>query len=173
MDDDVTPNILSEPMPEYFDTEKNEKIIPDETFVLVGYCKNNLNIDWYKKEGKYNFRMDDDKGSLSLENNVVNAKYLLLRESGKDTANRVFKIKSKGPKVYKGTSLVGYKTSDLKDYYLVIEIEKEESDDFNGASFNFKDLEKYKEIKSKNNHVTAAGIPFAVTLTELMKEKVK
>ena len=166
-------NILNEPMPEYLDLSKNEKLIPDETFVLVGYCNNNLNIDWYKKEGKYNFRMDDDKGSLSLENNVVNAKYLLLRESGKDTASRVFKIKSKGPKVYKGTSLIGYKTSDLKDYYLVIEIEKEESNDFNGASFNFKDLEKYKEIKAKNNHVTAAGIPFAVTLTELMKEKVK
>ena len=166
-------NILNEPMPEYLDTAKKEKLIPNETFVLVGYCKNNLNIDWYKKEGKYNFRMDDDKGSLSLENNVVNAKYLLLRESGKDTANKVFKIKSKGPKVYKGTSFVGYKTSDLKDYYLVIEIEKEESNDFNGASFNFKELDKYKEIKSKNNHVTAAGIPFAVTLTELMKEKVK
>ena len=117
--------------------------------------------------------MDDDKGSLSLEYSIVNAKYLLIRESGKDIANRVFKIKSKGPKVYKGTSLVGYKTSDLKDYYLVIEIEKEESNDFKGASFNFKNLEKYKEIKSKNNHVTAAGIPFAVTLTELMKEKVK
>jgi len=155
------------------DSAKTEKLIPDETFVLVGYCKNNSNIDWYKKEGKYNFRMDDDKGSLSLENNVVNSKYLLLRESGKDTANRIFKIKSKGPKVYKGTNLVGYKTSDLKDYYLVIEIEKEESEDFNGANFNFKELEKYKEIKSKNNHVTAAGIPFAVTLTELMKVKVK
>ncbi len=166
-------NVLNEPMPEYLDSSKKEKLIPDETFVLVGYCKNNLNIDWYKKEGKYNFRMDDDKGSLSLENNVVNAKYLLLRESGKATANRVFKIKSKGPKVYKGTSLIGYKTSDLKDFYLVIEIEKEESNDFNGASFNFKDLEKYKEIKAKNTHVTAAGIPFAVTLTELMKEKVK
>jgi hypothetical protein len=166
-------NILNEPMPEYLDLAKNEKLIPDETFVLIGYCKNNLNIDWYKKEGKYNFRMDDDKGSLSLENNVVNAKYLLLRESGKETANRIFKIKSKGPKVHKGTSLIGYKTSDLKDYYLVIEIENEESNDFNGASFNFKDLEKYKEIKSKNNPVTAAGIPFAVTLTQLMKEKVK
>jgi hypothetical protein len=162
-------------MPEYFDTEKNEKIIPDETFVLVGYCRNNLNIDWYKKEGKYNFRMDDDKGSLSLENNVVNAKYLLLRESGKDTANIVFKIKSKGPKVVQGTLLPkGYITDNLKPYYLVIEIEKSESTDFNGASFNFKKLDKYIEIRSKNNNnVTAAGIPFAVTLTELMKEKVK
>ena len=174
LDDGITPNILSELMPEYFDNEKNEKLIPDETFVLVGYCKNNLNIDWYKKEGKYNFRMDDDKGSLSLENNVVNAKYLLLRESGKDTANRVFKIKSKGPKVVQGTLLPkGYKTNNLKPYYLVIEIEKSESADFNGASFNFKNLDKYEEIKSKNNHVTAAEIPFAVTLTELMRVKVK
>ena len=43
----------------------------------------------------------------------------------------------------------------------------------NTASFNFKELEKYKEIKAHNNPVTAAGIPFAVTLTELLKEKVK
>jgi hypothetical protein len=173
LDDDVTPNILSDPMPEYFDTEKNEKIIPDETFILVGYCENIENIEWYKNKGKYNFRMDDEEGSLSLENNVVNAKYLLLRESGNDTANRVFKIKGKGPKVYNGTSLDGYITSHLKDYYLVIDIENEESNDFKGASFNFKDLEQYKEIESKNNHETAVGIPFAVTITELMKAKVK
>lgn len=175
LDDNVTPNILSEKIPEYLDLAKKEKLIPEETFVLVGYCKNNLNIDWYKKEGKYNFRMDDDKGSLSLENNVVNAKYLLLRESGKDIANRVFKIKSKGPKVIQGSVLEkkGYKSDKIKPYYLVIEIEKEESTDFNAASFNFKELGKYKEIKSNNNHVTAAGIPFAITLTELMKVKLK
>ena len=167
-------NILNESMPEYLDSAKKEKLIPDETFVLVGYCRNNSNIKWYKKEGKYNFRMDDDKGSLSLETNVVNAKYLLLREPGKDTANKIFKLKSKGPKVIQGKLLPdGYITKKLKDYYLVIDIEKEESIDFNGASFNFKELEKYKTIKSKNNHVTAAGIPFAVTVTELMKTKLK
>ena len=167
-------NILNESMPEYLDSAKKEKLIPDETFVLVGYCRNISNIKWYKKEGKYNFRMDDDKGSLSLETNVVNAKYLLLRESGKDTANKIFKLKSKGPKVIQGKLLPdGYITKKLKDYYLVIDIEKEESTDFNGASFNFKELEKYKNIKSKNNHVTAAGIPFAVTMTELMKAKVR
>ena len=55
----------------------------------------------------------------------------------------------------------------------MVDIEKEESKDFNGASFNFKDLEKYKNIKSKNIHVTAAGIPFVVTVTELMNTKVK
>ncbi len=166
-------NILNEPMPEYLDSRKKEKLIPDETFVLVGYCKNKLNIDWYKKEGKYNFRMDDDKGSLSLENTVVNAKYLLLRESGKETASRIFKIKSKGPKVVQGSILEksGYMSDKIKDYYLVIDIENEENNDFNGASFNFKELEKYKKIPEDKYKKPA--IPFAVTLTELMKVKVK
>ena len=167
-------NILNESMPEYLDSAKKEKLIPDETFVLVGCCRNNLNIKWYKKEGKYNFRMDDGRGSLILETNVVNAKYLLLRELGKDTANKIFKLKSKGPRVIQGKLLPdGYKTKKLRDYYLVIDIEKEESTDFNEASFNFKELEKYKNIKSKNNDGIAAGIPFAVTVTELMKTKVK
>mgnify|MGYP007077669312 CR=1 FL=1 len=78
-----------------------------------------MNIIWYKKEGKYNFRMDDDKGSLTLENSVVNAKYLLIRESGNSTSSRIFKIISDGPKVYKGTSLNGYKSNNLKDYYQI------------------------------------------------------
>lgn len=161
---------LNEPMPEYV---SGVKLIPNETFVLVGYCSDLSNIDWYKQEGKYNFRMDDEKGSLILENSVVNAKYLLLREKGNQTANKVFKIISKGPKVYKGESLKGYKSKNLKDFYLVIEIENQESLDFNNASFNFQELNKFKHIQSKYIPIIAAGIPFSVTLTELMKVKVK
>ena len=118
--------------------------------------------------------MDDDNGSLSLEHNVVNAKYLLLRESGKSTASKIFKIKSKGPKVTQGNILEkqGYLSDKIKDYYLVIEIEKNVSNDFNSASFNFKELEKYKTIQNKvTNKRIAAGLPFAITLTELMKVK--
>lgn len=54
---------------------------------------------------------------------------------------------------------------------MVIDIENEENNDFNGASFNFKELEKYKEIPEDKYKKPA--IPFAVTLTELMKVKVK
>jgi hypothetical protein len=166
-------NVLNEPMPEYLDEAKQEKLIPDETFVLVGYCKDSKNIDWYKTNGIYNFRMDDD-GYLILENNLVNAKYLLIRESGVNSANKIFKIKSKGPKVIQGNKLPkGYKTSNLKPFYLLIDIEKEESFDFDGASFNFKELEKYKIIQNEvSDKYKAAGIPFAVTLTELMKVKI-
>jgi predicted component of viral defense system (DUF524 family) len=175
LDDNVTPNILNEPLPEYFDSTRSIKIIPDETHVLVGYCKDLDNLKWYEREGIYNFRMDDDNGSLALTNQVVNAKYLLVREAGNNLANKIYKITSNGPKVLKGSSLLdlGYKTDKPKDYYLVIEIENESSKDFNSAQFNFTDLEEYKKIKNKYNPYTAAGIPFTITLTELMKTKVK
>lgn len=167
-------NVLNEPMPEYLDSSKKEKLIPDETFVLVGYCREKSNIEgFYKKHGLYNFRMDDDEGSLVLEDNVVNAKYLLLRESRKDTANRIYKIKSKGPKVIRGSVIEkkGYKSDKLKDYYLVIEIENEECKDFGIADYNFKELARYKEIPE--NIYKKPATPFSVSLTELMKVKVK
>ncbi len=175
LDDDITPNILNEPIPEYFDSIRAEKIIPDETFVLVGYCKDSENMEWYKKNGIYNFRMDDDNGSLSLTNQVVNAKYLLIREAGNKLAGNIYKIKSNGPKVLTAASILnlGYKTDKPKDYYLVIEIENELSKDFGVAQFNFTELDEYKKIKVKHNAYTAAGMPFTITLTELMKTKVK
>jgi hypothetical protein len=170
-------NILNEPMPEYLDLARKEKLIPDETYILVGYCRDKQNIEgFYKKHGLYNFRMDDDYGSIELNNEIVNAKYLLLRVHGEENANKIFKIKSKGPKVMQGQKLFdrGYKSDKLKDYYLTIEIEKEESRDFNFSSFNFKNLKKHKEILEKNpNSRKAKGKPFAVTITELMKEKIK
>ena len=175
LEDALTPNILNEPMPEYFDSKRTEKIIPDETFILVGYCRNSVNLDWYKKKGLYNLRMDDDSGSLSLTSQVVNSKYLLIREPGNNLANKIFKKISNGPKVLTGSNLLnlGYKSSNLKDYYLVVEIEKDLCNDFNSSQFDFTKLEEYKSIKSKYNPYTAAGFPFVVTLTELMKVKLK
>lgn len=169
-------NILNDPMPEYLDAAKMEKLIPSETFVLVGYCKNKQNIDWYKKEGIYNFRMDDGAGSLILENKIVNAKYLLLIEPGKDNADKIFKIKSKGPKVIQGSILEkrGYRSNNIKPYYLVIDIENEESKDFNGAVFNFRQLDEYIKIQESNrNKRIAPGVPFAISVKDIMKVKVK
>jgi predicted component of viral defense system (DUF524 family) len=175
LDDTLTPNILNEPIPEYFDSKRTEKIIPDETYVLVGYCRNIENLNWYQKQGLYNFRMDDDSGSLSLTSGVVNSKYLLIREAGNNLATKIFKIVSNGPKVLTGNHLVnlGYKSSNLKDYYLVIEIERELCKDFNYAQFDFTKLDEYVSIKSKYNPYTAAGYPFVVSLTQLMKVKLK
>lgn len=162
------PNVISEPIPEYF---HGEKIIPDETYVLVGFSKTNERLNWYRDNKLYNFRMDDDKGSLIFTDEVVNAKFLLLRESGKSQASHIFRIKP-GVRVFSKQKLEDLGLSELtKNNYLVYEIEVDDIKEFKDASWNFKELEQYqKTIKGKNIR-TAAGIPFVTTLSKLMNKK--
>lgn len=56
-------NILHEHIPEFL---QGIKLIPDETFVLVGYCKDLVNIDWYKK-----------KENIILEWTTIRGRYIL------------------------------------------------------------------------------------------------
>ncbi len=166
---------LHEALPETYGT--NRGLLPDETFVLVGYSTTPERFKWYEENRKYIFRMDESKGSLELSNDVVNAKYLLLRKSGKDEASDFFKIKSKGPKVYSVHQLdkINYPLSkNPKEYYLVIEIEKVKDKEFEEVSWKFKELTKYKSIlDSESNPYTKVGLPFTVSLTELMKVVVR
>ena len=158
-------NIINEPIPEYIN---GEKLIPDETYVLVGYSTSKERLDWFLKENKYIFRMDGHSGSLELNNEVVNAKYLLLRENGKSkTASKLFKIKSKGPEVYSSSKLkdMGYPESKVpKEYYLSINIELiEEEHSLYSLDWRFKDLKE----KIRNPY-KFAGTPFTTSLTKLM-----
>src|SRR5690606_3262064 len=95
-----------------------------QTYVLVGYAKTQQHLEWYVSKGLYNFRMNDNVGSLEFTPEVVHAKYLLLRESGKEKASKLFKIISKRPKVYSKSQLMslGYANPSQPDY-LVVSIE--------------------------------------------------
>jgi hypothetical protein len=94
--------------------------------------------------------MNEEIGSLELTNEVVNAKYLLLRRNGNDTASDLYKITSKGPKVYskeyfKKNNYPLYKKP--KDYYLKIDIEKVEKMNLKIQQLilkNWIDILKYK-----------------------------
>ena len=167
-------NILHEPIPEYLN---GKKLIPDDTFVLVGYATTNERFNWYEENGKYIFRMDEEMGSLELNNEVVNAKYLLLRRSGEATASDLYEIKSRGPKVFSTLHLnkLNYPPSKKpKDYYLAIEIEKVTAPEFQNVSWDFKELEEYKKIQETiKNPYSKVGMPFTVSLTKLMNKKLK
>lgn len=149
----------------------NRHFFPDETFVLVGFSTKPERFNWFENKGKYVFRMDEEKGSLELTNEVVNARYLLIRKSGNITATDLYEITSKGPKVYSKVQLekLDYPLSkNPKDYYLVIEIKK--TVEFGNRNWKFKELEKYKEIfQIEKNPRIAAGIPFTLSLTQLMQ----
>jgi hypothetical protein len=156
-------NNLHEPIPEYLD---NEKLIPDETFVLIGYYKSDDQYNWIKSNNLYNFRMGTGNGSLMLDKETVDAKYLLLHGKGENFSNELWKIKSKGPKVYSKNNLVdkGY-INPSSDHYLIIEIEKVDLNDFGNATWNFKNLDNYKKGR-------ASSLPFTCSLTELMKNTI-
>ncbi|QCX40043.1 DUF2357 domain-containing protein [Aureibaculum algae] len=166
-----TPNVIKEPIPEYID---GEKLIPDEIYVLVGFSKNNKRLKWYHNNSKYNFRMNDEKGTLLFSPKVVNAKFLLLRENGKAQASILYKLKE-GIRVYSKEYLQELDHPDAKkDHYLVYEFEQD-SDDlrvFKNLKWNFKELDEYKKIVEGKNIRSASGEPFSVTLTELMNVKI-
>lgn len=162
---------VNDALPETYGENRN--LIPDDTYVLIGYCKSEKHFKWYLDNGIYNFRMNDDSGSLVLDDKTVNAKYLLLRRNGK--AVDVFRVLSRGPKVFSKCKLeaMGYPNPGESEY-LVVEIEKITTNELGESGWDYKNLGRYKQLEEvEKNPYKLAGIPFSVTLTELMKTKTK
>lgn len=158
-------NIINEALPEPYND--NRGLIPDETYVLVGYYNTAEQYEWIKRNNRYNFRMGTGSGSLILNSETVNARYLLLHTSGDVASGDLWKIVSEGPKVYSKEDLIkkGY-PSPSQDHYLVIEIEKATESEFQDVQWNFKQLKNYATGR-------ASAIPFTTSLSELMKCKMK
>lgn len=160
-------NILNEPMPEYFDTEKKEKIIPDETFVLVGYYKSKEHLDWILNSNFYNFRTGLDKGSLPIGPKEVSSKYLVLHGPSETKTDKIYKLKNVGPKIFSKQNLIDkkYPTIPSEDLYLIFEIECDVSDEFNCVTFDLNKLPEYSSFRNSPK-------PITISLIELMKAKV-
>ncbi|MBC6491385.1 DUF2357 domain-containing protein [Flavihumibacter stibioxidans] len=158
-------NIINEPLPEPFNT--NRDLIPDETFILVGYYKSTEQFSWITRNRLYNFRIGSAAGSLILDKETVSSKYLLLHTTGNKVSGELWKIVSIGPKVYSKDDLIkkGY-PSPSQDNYLVIQLEPVTDPEFDNASWNFRNLKNYSIAR-------ASAYPFTTSLTELMKNKIR
>ena len=112
--------------------------------------------------------MDTGPGSLELDQETVGSRYLLLHTKGDPSSGELWKIKSKGPKVWSRETMIekGYPNPNPQDYYLIIEIEPITDPEFKGIQWDFKRLKNYK---SGN----ASAFPFTTSLSELMKHKIK
>lgn len=161
-------NVVKEPLPEPYNT--NRDLIPDDTFVLVGFYNLKEQYDWIQRTGLYNFRMGSGAGSLILDKETVSSKYLLLHTSGDTDSGDLWKIVSRGPKVYSKVDMErkGYPrpTEEMQDNYLVIEIELVTDAEFENVSWDFKKLGNYSTGR-------ASAFPFTTSLTELMKNKIR
>ena len=158
-------NEINESLPEPYGS--NRLLIPDETFVLVGYYKNEEQLKWMLKSNLYNTRIGSGNGSLRLRPAEANAQYLLLHTSSETKTDRLFKIIEKGPRVFSKENLLrkGY-PNPSQDFYLVFEIEAISSTDFQKMCWDITRLAGYMPNR-------ASAYPFAVSMTELMKTLVR
>jgi len=152
---------VDEPLPEPFNL--NRSLIPDDTFVLVGFYKSDSHYDWINKNGLYNFRFNSERGSLKIDNESINAKYLLLHTHNDQTSGELYSIISDGFEFYTKEKLLETQYPNPgQPQYLIVKIERVTDVEFNNVSFDFKKLKNYK-----SNFKSA--FPFTASLTELMK----
>ena len=153
-------DILKEPIPEYID---EKKLIPSETFVLVGYYKDETHLSWIIEKELYNVRYGD---KYALSRDEIGANYLLLYSKDQTQTNLFFKLKNNGAKVYTKSELkkdLKYKTTPSKDLYLVYQLEKEIEKEFKDLRIDLSKLDGLGENKR----------PVAISLEKLMWYKVK
>jgi len=162
---DINSSDLDEALPEPYGS--NRGLIPDETFVLVGYYRKE-NWGWIVKSGLYNARAESTRGSLRLGPGEAGAKYLLLHSENELLTGRILKIIETGPRVYSKQALIdtGYPSEPSQDYYLVYSVKEMDEVQFVNMSWDITKLKGYKGGRG-------SALPFSVTLTELMKSKIK
>jgi predicted component of viral defense system (DUF524 family) len=156
---------VRESLPETYG--KNRGLIPDETFVIIGFYKNTEQLTWITKNKLYNFRTGTDSGSLPLGARQANAKYLLLHGPGETISGRLFKLEDAGPRIFSKQDMVKKHYPNPKGkLYLIYRIDLNVETEFKNQQWNITKLEGYKPKR-------ASGVPFVVSLSELMKALAK
>jgi hypothetical protein len=153
LDDDI----LNQSLPEYI---SNKKLIPSEIFVLIGYYKDDIHLNWIKNAGFYNVRYGE---RYSLSANEIGVQYLLLYSKDQTESSLFFKLKNNGAKVYTKSELknnLKYKTTPSQELYLVYQLEEECEREFSGLNIDL----------SKLNGLGANKRPIAISLEKLLKK---
>ena len=96
-------SMVMESMPE--PVGDNRDFLPGEETVIVAFYKDERHLNWILENHQYNMRAGFDKGSLSLENDIINARYILLYNDRE--ATHLIRRKKEGPKVYTRSQLIG------------------------------------------------------------------
>ena len=107
---------------------ENRDFLPDETWVVMGYVKDERQLEWIRKTGLYNFRTGTHNGSIRLNRNLVSSRYLLMHAHGKSI--QFVRLADEGPRVFRRSDLLrlGYPPSEDEekkkdDIYIVYRLE--------------------------------------------------
>ena len=160
---------VQEQMPE--PAGENRDFLPDETWVVMGYVKDEKQLEWIRKTGLYNFRTGTQNGSVRLSRNLVSSRYLLLHAHGKSL--EFVRLADEGPRVFRRSDLLrmGYPHSEDEekkkdDIYIVYRLEPERTEP-EWAQYKW----NISEVSSKKGNQRA--VPEPVKLSDLMKKVIK
>lgn len=149
----------------------NRDFLPDETWVVLGYVKNDKQLEWIRKTGLYNFRTGTQNGSVRLSRNLVSSRYILLHAHGKSL--ELIRLADEGPRVFRRSDLLrmGYPPSEDEekkkdDIYIVYRLEHERTEP-EWAQYDW----NISEVSSKKGNQRA--VPEPVKLSDLMKKVIK
>jgi len=157
---------LNEPLPEPYG--ENRSLLPDRTYVLVGYYRNEDHLKWILNSGLYNARAGSQRGSLRLRRGEAEAKFLLLHTNGELESNKLYQITKEGPQIFSNADLLkkGYYKKPGQDYYLVYSVGDLKFEELKDLRFDVRKLNGFKSGR-------ASAIPFSTNLTDLIKAKVQ
>lgn len=156
---------VKEPLPETFG--ENRSLIPDESFVLVGFYKNEDHFEWIKTNGLYNARAGSIRGSLRLSRGETEATFILLHSDNELETDKLFEVKKTGPRVLSKEDLLskGYPGTRDDQYYLVYDVKPNNFEELKNIQWDIRELSGYRKGR-------ASALPFTTTLAELMNAKI-
>lgn len=162
---DKDQEIFNNPLPPAYG--QNRALLPDETYVLVAFYKDEQHLKWILRNRLYNTRTGTRTGSLHLGVKEAGASYLLLHTSNELLSARLMKLASNGPRIFSKQDMINKGYSDpTQDFYLLYDIEGRAEEEFSNMKWDISKLIGYSKGR-------ASALPFAVTITQLMKALIK
>lgn len=155
---------IHEQMPE--PAGENRDFLPDDTWVVLGYVKDEKHLEWIRKTRLYNFRTGTQNGSVRLNRNLVSSRYLLLHAHGESI--EFVRLSDEGPRVFRRSDLLrmGYPPSENEEkkkdeIYIVYRLDCEHTE------------QEWTQYKWKISDVSNAkgnqmAVPSQVKLSDLM-----
>ena len=141
---------------------QNRGLIPDQTYVLIGYYRSEEQLRWIEKNKLYNFRMGSGVGSITFDQQTVNSRYLLLHTKGDKCSGNIWRIVGNGPRIFSKKDLLNRDyPSPSQDNYVVFSIEPVKDPEFRELEWDFRKLKNYSKGRASSN-------PFTASLSELM-----
>jgi len=164
------PSVVCESMPEPYGI--NRSLIPEETYVLIGSCRDENHLQWILHNQLYNTRTDTRNGSVRLKQEISSAKYLLLHRANKQL---LLRLGDKGPRVMSNESLSKLPYSSLykpsMPYYVVFDIAITEPDEeYKNATWDIVRMSNDGILKTGHLSAEPEGVSMVTLMRYLKKE---